>query len=90
MNTDINNVTSALLVCLGGKKFIPCQNFKEASEIINEFIDKKDLGSRDFYNKINAGKILHHTKGIIATVSYNGRVWNNDGQEIINLLDNNN
>lgn len=71
----ITNLESCLLVCLGGKKHVPCDNFKEASKAVQQYIEAKNLGSTAFYNAKNAGVILHPTKGPFANVSYNARVW---------------
>jgi len=80
----IESVTSCLLVCLGGKKMMPCDNFKQASDLVRKFIESNDLmGASKFYSRKNAGVILHPTKGAIAYVSYNGKVW--EGQETFTL-----
>ena len=88
MNTntkmDIEN-NSCLLVCLGGKKYIPCETFSDCSEAIKDHITVNYFGASDFYKKKNIGVILHPIKGHIAHVSYNGRVWEESGIEITNL-----
>lgn len=68
-----------ILVCLGGSKLFPCKNFNDASVKVVEYIEKYRMGSNYFYSKNNAGMIFHRDKGIIACVSYNGRVWESDG-----------
>ena len=83
---------NSLLVCLGGKQVMPCENFKQASEMVRQYITLNNYGVSEFYKKKSAGMIYHHTKGIIAEVSYNGRVWESNGKfklqkpEITNLL----
>lgn len=75
---ELTTVGTSLLVCVG-QEYVPCESFKEASEIVLKFIENNNLGSNCFYTCKHAGNILHHTKGIIACVSYNGRVWISDG-----------
>ena len=64
-----------MLVCLGGKKYIPCEDFAACSAAIKKHIAAHFYGANDFYKGKNAGVILHPKKGEIAYVSYNGRVW---------------
>lgn len=82
----ISNLENSLIVCLGGKQYACCSDFNEAATKIREHIDNFMLGSNKFYSKKNAGEILHPIKGKIAFVSYNGRVWKNEKEEIKDLL----
>jgi hypothetical protein len=92
MESNISTIETALAVCLGGNNHVPCDTFKHASDIVRNYISNFHLGSSDFYKRENAGMIFHPTKGIIANVSYNGRVWKSNGkfqlksEEISNLL----
>lgn len=89
----MNHITQnkSLLVCLGGKKFAICENFKQASEAISKLIAYENLGATAFYKKKNIGIILHPEKGPFAYVSYNGKVWkgidiiSNNNEQITNL-----
>lgn len=49
----------------------PVTTYQEASEICSLYINELDLGGSTF----EGGAIYHPTLGIIARVSYNGRVW---------------
>ena len=89
MSTNIQKVSSCLLVCLGGKKHIPCETFADCSAAIKIHIAGNNFGVTDFYKKKNSGHVLHPTKGLIAHVSYNGRVWEGEaGKEITDLTKN--
>ena len=83
-----------LSVCLGNKKQVICQNFKQASDIIKSFIVIHNLLASSFYKNKNIGMISRGENGIIAHVSYNGRAWKGkegfsiNKQEITNLLTN--
>jgi len=89
MSTNIQKVSSCLLVCLGGKKHIPCKTFADCSAAIQIHIAGNNFGASDFYKRKDAGVILHPVKGIIAHVSYNGRVWEGEaGKEITDLTKN--
>ena len=50
---------------------IPCKTFGEASKACTTYIEDNELGSGNW----SGGQIYHPTKGYIAFVSYNGRVW---------------
>lgn len=82
-DTETNNIESCLVISLSGigckKVNIPCQTFKEASELSQKYIQINDLGGSTF----KGGVILHPVKGEIAHVSYNGRVW--EGRNVFSL-----
>lgn len=50
---------------------MPCDTFRTASKICRNYIDDWDLGGGNWAG----GQVYHPTKGLIAYVSYNGRVW---------------
>ena len=63
-------------------------DLKDAASKFRTFITVNDLGASDLMGKCgyivggpNDGKKLGKT--VIATVSYNGRIWGLDGKEII-------
>ncbi len=63
-------------------------DFKDASSKMRAFVELNDLGASDLAGKCgdiiggpNDGKKLGTQ--LLATVSYNGRVWGTDGKEII-------
>ena len=86
---NILKVGDCLLVCLGGKKYSACKDFAACSKAIQEHISLNNFGVSEFYKKKNAGIILHPEKGLIAHVSYNGRVWEGEaGKEITDLTKN--
>lgn len=84
----MNTEKTTLAVCLGGRIFVPCQNFAECSNAVKNYISLNNFGSSDFYRRKDAGLILHPYKGRIAHVSYNGRVWEQKGKEITDLSKN--
>ena len=57
-----------------GNIFFEINSIKEASELCSKFIDKYNLGSSNWAG----GKIVNENFDFIATVSYNGRVWDNE------------
>jgi hypothetical protein len=59
------------------RQIFACESLKQASEYCRNYIDKFDLGSGNWA----IGKVLHPTTGHIANVSYNGKVWNLNGEE---------
>ena len=83
--TEVAKIESSLVVCLGGKQFTPCSTFAECSQTIQNFINNNFLGSTEYCKKKNIGHIYHPIKGKFAEVSYNGRVWEREGKEIIDL-----
>ena len=70
----------------------PCDTFAEAVEYCRNYIGTYNLGGGNW----TGGQIYHPTKGMIAKVSYNGRVWKTTngewqpGQEEITELESNN
>lgn len=69
----------------------PCDTFAEAVEYCRNYIGTYNLGGGNW----TGGQIYHPVKGLIAYVSYNGRVWKTTtgewepGQEEITELDTN-
>lgn len=58
--------------------FIPCETLRQCSQVCQRYIEEWDLGSGNW----TGGEILHPTKGLIAIVSYNGRIWKYSGKKI--------
>lgn len=54
-------------------QILPAQTLEEASIMCKKYIEDWDLGSGNWAG----GDIYHPTKGLIAYVSYNGKVWKN-------------
>ena len=73
---------TSLLVCIAKNKYAICDTLADCSKAVRNHINKNDLGSGQFYNNPKAGEILHHLDGKIGHVSYNGRVWDNNNNEI--------
>ena len=57
-----------------GNIFFEINSIKEASELCRKFINKYNLGSSNWAG----GTIVNENFDFIATVSYNGRVWDNE------------
>jgi len=81
----ISNVENATIVFLDNKKFQVVKNFQEASDAVTQFISFHSLGASSFYKNKRAGQIYDASEGYIAHVSYNGRVWAKNGNEIKDL-----
>lgn len=52
----------------------PVNTLKEAADACVEYINEYELGMGNWIG----GQVYHPTKGLIATVSYNGRLWKGD------------
>lgn len=61
------------------KQQIPVGNLKEASEVMRKWITDSELGGSNLDR--DCGKVMDGNS-LVAKVSYNGRVWGVDGQEI--------
>lgn len=66
---------------ISSKRIEPCTTFEDAVKHCNDYIQDNDLGGGNW----NAGHIMHPTKGIIARVSYNGRVWESNGCDDVTM-----
>ena len=55
----------------------PVTNFKDASEICRNYINNFNLGSGNWAG----GQVYHPRFGIIANISYNGKVWKLDNSK---------
>lgn len=53
-------------------------SFKDASRAVRHFIETNNLGSGNW----TGGRIFDDAGKVIGRVSYNGRVWDNDDNEI--------
>jgi hypothetical protein len=56
-------------------QLIAVENFKQASDVCQKFIDDDCLGSSEW----EGGEVYDDAGKQIATVSYNGRVWEGKG-----------
>ena len=88
MNKKIEKVTNSLCVVLEGcgnpdfRQYAPIaptliksvETLQEASKVCQDYINEYDLGSGNWCN----GKVYHPIKGVIASISYNGRIWKGD------------
>lgn len=65
-------------------KWAEVNSFHEASKLVREYIEHYDLGSSCFTGgDILTGSLLSGKHEKIGRVSYNGRVWDLDGNEIL-------
>lgn len=61
-------------------RWVPVADLAAASRACREFIVEHDLGASTW----RGGRVVEAgTKKVVATVSYNGRVWLADGREAI-------
>jgi hypothetical protein len=63
---------------LDGKRIVPVESLAEASGVCLGYIDRNDLG----FGNWTGGQVSDGKKQV-AIVSYNGRIWDMDGKEII-------
>ena len=61
-------------------QMVPASDLKDASARFRELIVEHDVGGGNL-TKL-AGRVFDERGRQIARISYNGRVWDNDGQEI--------
>ena len=61
-------------------ELVPFGQLSEVSAICRDYISKYNLGGGNWGAR--AGEIYHPVNGLIAHVSYNGRIWAQDGKEI--------
>lgn len=59
-------------------KVVHVESYSEASRQCRDYIDQNGLGAGNW----NGGEVYFQSC-LIGTVSYNGRVWRPDGQEIV-------
>lgn len=69
--TTITTTENRLLVQLTAKKFVPCNSLKEASGILRAHIAKNGIS----LSRWMGGDVLHPTKGRIAIVTPNGKIY---------------
>lgn len=62
-----------------GRRWVPIADFTAASRACREFIEANDLGASAW----RGGQIVDDAGKVVATVSYNGRVWLADGCEAV-------
>ena len=71
-----------MYVSLTRKKAVEVESFTAASVAVRKFIELNDYGSSDFLG----GEVYDSsTDKLIAKVSYNGRIWDSEGNEIHSL-----
>ena len=69
-----------MYVSLTRKKAVEVESFTAASFAVRKFIELNDYGSSDFLG----GEVYDSvTNKLIAKISYNGRIWKEDGTEVI-------
>lgn len=72
-------------VFLTSKKAVGVANYQEASAAVRKYIDENNLGAGcgSQLKAFTGGKVVGELGGEIAKVSYNGRVWDMEGKEIL-------
>jgi hypothetical protein len=72
-------------VFLTKTKAISVATYAEASKAVRDYIDANDLGAGcgSHLEAFTGGKIESELGGVLGRVSYNGRVWDLDGREIV-------
>lgn len=60
------------------RKTVKIKSFQEASQVCRDYIEERGMGGGNW----SGGQILNEDKEQIAYVSYNGRVWDMEGNEI--------
>ena len=69
-----------MYVSLTRKKAIEVESLPAASAAVRQFIELNDFGSSDFAG----GEVYDSsTNTLVAKVSYNGRIWDAQGTEIL-------
>ena len=69
-----------MYVSLTRKKAIEVESLPAASAAVRQFIELNDFGSSDFMG----GEVYDSsTNRLIAKISYNGRIWDAQGAEIL-------
>ena len=54
--------------------YLPVANLVEASEVCQRYIKKYNLGGSNW----TGGRVINDNADFVASVSYNGRVWNSE------------
>ncbi len=71
-------------VFLTKTKSVSVASYAEASAAVRQYIEENDLGAGCGSGPaFTGGKIESELGGNLARVSYNGRVWDLDGKEIL-------
>jgi hypothetical protein len=71
-------------VFLSKSKSVSVASFAEASAAVRKHIDDNDLGAGCGSGlAFTGGKVVSELGGQLGRVSYNGRVWDTDGKEIL-------
>lgn len=58
---------------------LKCFNLSQASQICGEYINQFNLGGGNWIG----GQVYDEKNKQVAEISYNGRIWNMDGSEIL-------
>lgn len=86
-NIDIDGGYPSLPIESGKSRSVWCMTLQAAADICREYIRRNGLGSGNwtggsvFIRKNNIGE---SDMVQVATVSYNGRIWNMSGEEVRN------
>lgn len=78
-NPDIREGGYWSQMCREGETTIRVKSLVEATAVCGRYITKNDLGGGNW----TGGQVFDDTCKQIARVSYNGRVWDNEGTEIV-------
>jgi len=72
-------------VTLSKRLVVVVWSLAQAQAKVRQFISDQDLGANDWYgmNKRNAAGLVTMDREAIARVSYNGRAWTLEGEEIL-------
>ena len=57
---------------------VSCSTLKEAAQLLRQFVERHNLGASQLSKA--CGTVKDQTGGIVAYVSYNGRLWGPDGR----------
>ena len=60
------------------ERTLSCSTLKEAAQLLRQFVERHTLGASQLSKA--CGTVKDQTGGIVAYVSYNGRLWGPDGR----------
>lgn len=70
-----------------GQKPTPVASYQEASQVVQAFVTRRGWGASDYYAWSRRGCIVQQgpsgEKTIVATISYNGRVWDAEEKTLL-------
>jgi hypothetical protein len=66
-------------------RWIPVKSLDEASTVVRRFIEDVGMGGSEWYGRIGTGRgaAVREGRKTVAYVSYNGRLWDLDRNEIV-------